>query len=171
MLNGGVPTPTPPTTITVIEGELPVPQSKTTSVSILGKICGEGNELLFIGFSDLFQTLVDFFIPNIWPLTILEEMFNNVFDNLQENLKPFAYNQGVAMGDRIEGQVEAWIRDKFDTAMDELEKARDQALGQIAQAEQELKEHTEKIQNLLERVSTLEGKSGILGELGGLLKQ
>lgn len=159
------PTPDPPAPIVVTEGGLPVPTVKITSGGILGKICGEANEVVFIGFSDLFQVIVDYFIPDFWPLDYLEGVFNNVFDNLQENLKPFAYNQGVAMGDQIEAKVEAWIKSKFDFAMDELQKARNQALAEIAEAEKQLREHTQKIQDLLERVGKLEGKSGLLGGL------
>ncbi len=164
------PPPTPITTIVVPEGGLPIPVSKTAIASMLGKICGEANESLFIGLTDLFQAIADFFIPDVWPLSELEAFFNNVFDDLQENLKPFAYNQGVAMGNQIEGKIEDWIKSKFDIAKNEIEALRDQALGEINTAKNELLEHTQKIQDLIERVGKLEGQSGILGELGGIFK-
>jgi len=133
----------------------------------LGTICGEANEVVFAGLTDLFQVIVDHYIPNVWPLTELEAMFNATFDDLQENLKPYAYNQGVAMGDRIEGQVEAWIKSRFDAASADIEALRDQALGEINAAKNELLQHAEKIQNLLERVNKLEGARPSI--LGGLL--
>ena len=166
-------TPTPPTPTPVIPtvGGLPVPVSKVTTSGVLGKICGEANEVVFAGLTDLFQMIVDHYIPNVWPLTELEEMFNDTFDDLQENLKPYAYNQGVAMGDRIEGQVEAWIKSKFDAATADIEALRDQALGEINAAKNELLAHAEKIQNLLERVGKLEGATpSIFGEIGGMFQ-
>lgn len=179
------PDPIPVQSVTVIEGGLPVPVVKVSARGILGKICGEANEVVFIGFSDLFQMIVDFFIPDFWPLSALEEMFDDIFDNLQENMKPYAYNQGVAMGDRIESQVEEWIKSKFNLVMDELQKARDQALGEIAAAQRELEKqaqklqdlleevakHTPKIEDLLDRVTKLEAvSSGPLGKIGELFQ-
>ena len=116
---------------------MPVPVSKITG-GILGKICGEANEVVFAGMTDLFQVIVCYYVPNLWPLTELEAMFNDTFDNLQENLKPYAYNQGVAMGDRIEGQVEAWIKSKFDAAIADIEALRDEALSKINAAKVKL---------------------------------
>lgn len=104
----------------------------------MGKICGEANEVVFAGMTDLFQVIVCYYVPNLWPLTELEAMFNATFDNLQENMKPYAYNQGVAMGDRIEGQVEAWIKSKFDAAIADIEALRDEALSKINAAKVKL---------------------------------
>ena len=144
--------------------------SKITG-GVLGKICGEANEVVFAGMTDLFQVIVCHYVPNLWPLTLLEAMFNSTFDDLQENLKPYAYNQGVAMGDRVEDQIEAWIKSKFDAATGDIEALRDQALGEINAAKNELLAHAEKIQNLLERVRKLEGaKPSILGELEGMFQ-
>lgn len=111
--------------------------SKITG-GILGKICGEANEVVFAGMTDLFQVIVNYYIPNVFPLDLLEAMFNDTFDNLQENLKPYAYNQGVAMGDRIEANVEAWIKSKFDAAIADIEALRDEALSKINAAKVKL---------------------------------
>jgi len=165
------PPPPPPPPPPIPAGGLPIPVLKNPLAGVLGKICGEANEVVFIGLTDLFQQIADFFIPNIWPLTMLEEMFNNVFDALQENLKPFSYNQGVQMGDKIEGQVEAWIKSKFDAAKTQIDALKNQALGEIDTAKKELEEQAAKIQNLIERVGNLEGQSGIIEELKKRLQQ
>ena len=126
---------------------------------VLDRVLGEGNKVLFVGFTDLFQQIIDALIPNFWPFTVLEDIFNQTFDMLQEQMKPFAYEQGAAMGKDIEEQVEKWIRSQFDTAMSELLKVKNEALGEIKKAQQELIEHAGKISNLLERVAALEGTS------------
>jgi len=97
----------------------------------LGKICGEANEVVFAGLTDLFQVIACYFVPDVWPLTLLEAMFNDTFDDLQSNMKPFAYNQGVRMGDKIEADIAAWIKNRFDAAIADIEALRDEALSKI----------------------------------------
>lgn len=157
---GEEPSPTPTPT-----GELPEPEEEKQTESVIARICGEANKLIFVGFTDLFQQIVCFFIPPLPVIDILETIFNDTFDRLQEAMKPFAYNQGVDMGEHIQTSIEQWIRKTFDEAMSELNDLKNQALGEIDRAQSELVEHAEKIQNLIERVNQLES-GGILARLG-----
>jgi len=128
-------------------------------MAVLDKVCGEANKQVFIGFTDLFQEIANFFIPDFWPFNVLEDIFNNIFDTLQKKMEPIAYEQGAAMGLEIEKKVTAWIKSQFDEAIKELEKVKKQALDEIAEAERLLREHADKIQNLLDRVNKLEGET------------
>jgi len=139
-------------------------------VVILDKVCGEANRAVFVGFTDLFQQIICGFIPNFWPFSVMEDIFNQTFDFLQEQMKPFAYDQGFAMGKDIEDAVTAWIKSQFDTAIAELEKVKREAQRELEkvkrEAQRELAAQQAKIQNLLDRVAALEGispqKTGIL---------
>ena len=132
----------------------------------MGKICGEANEVVFIGLTDLFQAIANYFVPDVFPLTLLEAMFNDTFDNLQENMKPFAYNQGVAMGDKIEADIAAWISNRFDAAMAELEALRDQLLTEINKWKDELEALRAQIANELNAI-----KNAAIADLEALRAQ
>jgi len=124
---------------------------------VLEKIYGEYQVRLFVGFSDLFQQILDALIPNLWPFSVIEDIFNNAFDKLQEQMKPFARAQGEAMGREAEAQIVATIQAKVKVATDQIEAVRVKAMSDIQTAKNELVRQADEIKNLIERVNKLEG--------------
>ena len=125
----------------------------------LEKICGEAQKSLFVGFTDLLQEFVGLFIPDWWPMNYVEDCFDKIFNKVQDQMKPIAYQLGYKMGEDIENKVEAWIKSRATQLLNEINKAKSQALKEINSAFAEIRKHTDQIQNLLERVAALEGKS------------
>lgn len=126
---------------------------------VLDKLCGAAYREAFIGFTDLFQKVIDAFIPDFWPFGSIQYCFDQAFNALQEQLKPFAYDIGANMGANMEAQITAWLEN--------------QKAAIKAQIQAEADKQLQKLRALEERVQALETQIGHtrIPLIGGLLSR